>query len=376
MEIELEKMLDRILNEIELSDLEYETAERSYSAIGEYIGNHIQYNLRVFPQGSFRLGTVIKPLNEGDEYDVDLVAVVDNKFYNARELKNIIGDALKNSQRYSEKLEEGKRCWTIKYADSAKYHADILPAMESNSYDRTKELIMTHRESKNAEYEFKTTNPEAYSDWFFSKIAEERRCLKEEYSIKNKVEIENIPDYKIKTTLQSAIKILKRYRDVKFKDNLENKPISIILTTLMARIYTGAENVYSLIKKFATEYEQYLEKDEDGNYKIVNPVNEKENFADKWIVHPERQEAFFRFMEDLKKELVHNVILTEGDFLSQAKEYKRIFGEKIVQDVYQKMADETRSLREESKLYINERGNLTQEKTNNPIKNHNFYGQG
>lgn len=370
-----EKILEKILREIELTDSEYEAAERSYNAIGEYIGGNISYDVRVIPQGSFRLGTVTKPINEEDDYDVDLVAIVNNKFMSAKDLKNIIGDVLKSSKRYSEKLEEGKRCWTIKYADSAKYHADVLPAMERETYSATKELIMTHKEDEYSEYEFRSTNPEAFSDWFFSRIEKEKKILKEEFSIKNKVDIETIPDYKIKTTLQSAIKILKRYRDIKFKEDLENKPISVILTTLMGKIYTGNETIYELIEKFSNEYQQYIEKDENGNYKISNPVNEDENFADKWPKHPERERAFFRFMDELKKDIVYNRLLNEGTNLEQANEYKRIFGENVVERAYEKMANEMRSSREESKLYINDNGNITQEKTNTVIKKHNFYGQ-
>ena len=55
------------------------------------------------------LGTVIKPISDKDEYDIDLVATIDNKFTSAKELKNIVGDVLKTSDRYSEKVEEGNK---------------------------------------------------------------------------------------------------------------------------------------------------------------------------------------------------------------------------------------------------------------------------
>lgn len=372
----IDRMYRKIAAEIEISPTEADKAKESYEAVGKFLNNNIkQYDIRVFPQGSFRLGTVIKPISDKDEYDIDLVATIDNKFTSAKELKNIVGDVLKASDRYSKKIEEGKRCWTIEYAESANYHMDILPTMRSNTYSDTKELIMTHKEDENSEYEFKQTNPEAYYDWFLKRMEEEKKKLTEDYAIRNKLEIVDVPEYKIKTTLQIAIEILKRYRDIKFQEMPDIKPISIILTTVMAKIYTGKENVYELIEKFSKEYSMYLEKDANGDILIKNPVNESENFADKWPKYPERKVAFFQFMNELKEDLVVNSILLEGNMREQADTYKKLFGENMVNRVYENIANETRIERENSNIYLKENGNITMQKTNVNVRNHNFYGK-
>lgn len=373
---DIDNMLRRIAKELEISKTEFDKAVQSYGAVGTYLDNNIpEYDIRVVPQGSFSLGTVIKPITDKDEYDIDLVAIIENQFSSARELKNIVGDALKASDRYSDKLKEGKRCWTIEYADSSQYHMDILPTMKSSTYSSNKKLIMTHKESENSDYEFRTTNPEAYYEWFTKKMEKEKKKLTEEYAIRNKVEIVDVPEYEVKTTLQIAIEILKRYRDIKFQHNPEIKPISIILTTLMAEIYTGEENVYELIEKFSRDYTKYLEKDEKGNIVIKNPVNSDENFADKWQVYPERKEAFFEFMTQLRNEVVTNKILLEGHQVEQAKVYKTLFGENMMNKVYEKKANETRVAREKGEVYLKENGNITTERTEIKVKNHNFYGK-
>lgn len=342
----IDRMYRKIAAEIEISEVQADKAKESYEAVGKFLNNNIkQYDVKIFPQGSFRLGTVIKPISDEDDYDIDLVATIDNKFTSAKELKNIVGDVLKASDRYFGKIEEGKRCWTIEYAESSNYHMDILPTMRSDVYFRNKELIMTHKEDENSNYEFRKTNPEAYYDWFVKRMEEEKKKLTEEYAIRNKMEIVEVPEYKIKTTLQIAIEILKRYRDIKFKEIPNIKPISIILTTLMARIYTGKENVYELIEKFSKEYILYIEKDGNGNVLIKNPVNENENFADKWPNNPERKEAFFKFMNELKEDLVTNRILLEGNMREQADCYKKLFGDNMVNRVYENMANDTREER-------------------------------
>ncbi len=372
----IDKMLRKIGKEIEISKTEHEKAVKSYNAVGTFIDNNIpQYDIKVVPQGSFRLGTVIKPITDEDEYDIDLVAIIDHKFLSAKELKNIVGDVLKSSDRYSEKLVEGKRCWTIEYSESSKYHMDILPTMMSDTYSTNKELTMTHKEDEKSDYEFRQTNPEAYYDWFVERMEEERKRLKEEYAIRNKLEIVDVPEYEIKTTLQVAIQILKRYRDIKFKETPDIKPISIILTTLMAKVYTGKESVYELIEKFSKEYMMHIEKDENGNIIIRNPVNENENFADKWPKYPERRKAFFKFMTELEEDLVTNRILLEGNIREQADFYKKLFGENMVNRAYENIANETRSEREKANIYIKENGNITSQKTNINVRNHNFYGK-
>ena len=73
----------------------------------------------------------------------------------------------------------GRRCWTIKYADSRNFHLDILPAIPDssvqfdylkyrNNIDNQKILIT---DNTNSNYELITTNwnksnPQGYANWF------------------------------------------------------------------------------------------------------------------------------------------------------------------------------------------------------------------
>ena len=143
----------------------------------------------------------------------------------------------------------------------------------------------------------------------------------------------------------------------------------------MAKVYTGKESVYELIGKFSKEYMMHIEKDESGNIIIRNPVNENENFADKWPKYPERREAFFKFMTELEQDLVTNKILLEGNIREQADFYKKLFGENMVNRAYENIANETRSEREKANIYLKENGNITSQKTNINVRNHNFYGE-
>ena len=68
-------VLKRILEKIELPDGAYEKADKRYQDIGEWLhrpdSSCAEYDPHVFSQGSFRLGTAIKP-DSDDEYDLDM----------------------------------------------------------------------------------------------------------------------------------------------------------------------------------------------------------------------------------------------------------------------------------------------------------------
>ncbi len=371
----IDMVLRQIAKELDITDEKYENAVASYNAVGTYLSNNINVQVDIFPQGSFRLGTVIKPLSDEDDYDIDLVCKVNKYFSNPKDLKNEVGQALKSNDRYSKMLqEEGKRCWTLKYADEAQYHMDILPAIEDITYDKDKKLKITNKDEISNIYTFTTTNPEAYFEWFNEKQKEEKRRLVESFAVQNNKNIEEVPDYKVKTTLQVVLQILKRYRDKKFENNLENKPISIILTTIMAQIYTGENNVYELIKKFSNNYYKYI-KIKDGIEWVENPVNSEENFADKWQIHPERKEAFKFFVSELKNDIVNNTFITSGDLFEESKSYKEMFGTKIVEKAYASIGKQAKTLRENANMYIDKDATVNFEQQGTNVKEHKFFGQ-
>ena len=64
-------LLRRIAKELDIPEEKRDNAIKSYESVGEYLGNNISKKVEIFPQGSFRLGTVIKPLSDEDDYDID-----------------------------------------------------------------------------------------------------------------------------------------------------------------------------------------------------------------------------------------------------------------------------------------------------------------
>lgn len=370
----INEMYEEIADELNISDAVFDSANRSYKALGEYLDNNLEgYKVVIFPQGSMNLGTLIKPVDKSDDYDLDAVCKVYHDFDSPEDLKNLIGDVLKNSDRYSKLLvkEEGKRCWTLKYSDDANFHMDILPSMP-NSEENNNSIIITHKED--GKYTFMVSNPEDYAAWFDKLQEKERRILFEREKREFSAKVEDLRKYKIRTTLQKTIQILKRHRDIKYRnasqEEKDNKPISIIITTLVGYLYTGDETILDLICKFVNDFHEYVEVDENGKYIIRNPINEEENFADKWAIYPQRKEAFYSWVEDLKKDLITNNFMIFDDLVDKGNHLKSIFGASVIESVFEKRAKTM------GKKYIKTESiaTLTNNETKTAVRKHNFYG--
>lgn len=112
----IEKFLETVVEDISISETMSEKAKDSYNAVGKWLGDgDIPFEIKIVPQGSFSLGTTVKPITEKDDYDIDLVCLLDNgSSLSNHDIKNIVGKRLKENTTYREKLEkEGKRCWTL-----------------------------------------------------------------------------------------------------------------------------------------------------------------------------------------------------------------------------------------------------------------------
>ena len=71
----MSNILNLILEKIELTKTEYDIATERYESLGSFLALQSEiksYEPEIFPQGSFRLGTAIKPLNPEEPYDLDL----------------------------------------------------------------------------------------------------------------------------------------------------------------------------------------------------------------------------------------------------------------------------------------------------------------
>ena len=96
-------LYETIAEELSISDTMLKKAISSYEAVGGWLGEcEPDLDVKIMPQGSINLGTVIRPISDKDDYDIDLVCLLLNgSELAAEEIKKIVGDRLKQHKRYS-----------------------------------------------------------------------------------------------------------------------------------------------------------------------------------------------------------------------------------------------------------------------------------
>jgi len=344
------KFLQNLAESLDISEAQYEAAVKHYEAVGNWLNKDdssiTEYDPQIYPQGSFRLGTMIKPINDKDEYDIDLVCelkALNKKNITQKQLKDMVGDRLKENERYRKMLKEGRRCWTLQYAESARFHMDILPAIpeipdgENNETAKVtgtnraaSAILITDRELHN----WQRSNPKGYAEWF-------KDCMKVQFNEKRMVlakliraDVENVPEYKVKTPLQRAIQILKRHRDIMFADDQDDKPISIIITTLAARAYDNEADLVEALQNIIKKMPNLIERNEQGNALVTNPVNPPENFADKWKKHPEKEVKFRQWLQQVRADF--EAALRARNLRDMIEGLKPRFGDRIVNEAASK----------------------------------------
>lgn len=373
----LGNLLSKIADELNITATMQEKAIRSYEAVGKWIGDGVDYDVRIMPQGSMNLGTVIRPIDDSDDYDVDLVCLLKNGYrLSLSQIKNLVGNRLKEHKTYQQLLEkEGKRCWTMQYDE---FHMDILPCVPKDQFFIEPYLTaikLTHKNERDI-YEARFSNPYAYHAWFESRMEKTLKIEKKLFAEAHHVEIDKVPTYKMRTPLQKVIQILKRHRDICFQRNSEDAPISIIITTLAAWAYNGEENVYEALCNILDKMPAYIQV-RNGEFWVENPVMKEENFADKWNIVPSKQTAFARWMARARKELIDDPLTCIG-IDSIAELFKQHLGQAPTERALRSMGNDTRIARNSGSLYVNGlTGGLTTTATTNskPVKEHTFFGK-
>lgn len=357
---DISSILNNIAQALDISDSLFEEAERKYKAVGAWLGEDnsplASYSPEIYPQGSFGLGTVVKPLDDAEDYDLDLafqLAIAKGQI-SPYDLKNLVGDRLKANETYRRMLEaEGRRCWTLKYADGARFHLDILPAIPDSDFPvilksqglpfswAGTSIAITDKTWPNyyaITSEWPRSNPRGFTSWFRGRMIVQFNELRKQFAEAMKADVAKVPDYKIKTPLQRCIQLLKRNRDISFAHDPEDWPISIIITTLAANAYNNEPDILGALINIVQRMPDYI-MIKDGKVWIQNPVDPLENFADRWQGHPQCERKLRVWLMGLDVAL--GEIIECNDTETVSRRLETLFGEKITKATIQKYLEMT-----------------------------------
>ena len=375
--------IEDLIKKLDLTPAMYRNAKEKYDALKDFLKDKNE-SIMFYPQGSFMLGTTVRPYKDQRErnYDLDSICLFNKREdeTSPKEIRTELQNWLESSENYNSKLDYFDRCITINYADygSIGFSIDVVPSalateeiqMQMISKGGSPEYVNTAIEvaevKKDDTHRWISSNPQAYVKWFeeinepFAEVFRNERKRKIYEANKDLYNSEeDVPEYFNKSSLQMAIQLLKRARDVHFsklgKAKEELKPISAIISTIV--LDTAKTNhipynadVFEVIKVVLEElkiYSKYQSLSEEkfkelykskvtiskkgSKWEMWNPVNPNDNLVDSWNIEPERAKLFFEWISKLEKTLIE--ILDENNV-----DYKRgignMLGNKIVEDYY------------------------------------------
>lgn len=332
-------ILGELSGAIDIPDSAYEKAEARYKDLGEWFGHEgarcCSYSPHIYPQGSFRLGTVIRPIDDDGEYDLDigcrLREGIRKTSHTQKQLKELVGSDLEDyrvARGIKEKIEEKHRCWRLKYADILKFHLDTVPSIPETtaSIQQINEALMrsgahadlakmvsdltgaitdnrNHLSYCTINNDWKVSNSEGFALWFESRMKLAQPVM-ESIALQAKMaKIDKLPAYRWKSALQRAVQLLKRHRDITFSNDPDGKPASIIITTLSAKAYQGEVEVSDALDTILSSMGALVNKQRP---RVPNPVNPAEDFTDRWsepgLSHHRLEAKFWYWLQKAKED--------------------------------------------------------------------------
>jgi hypothetical protein len=398
-EEQFQQIFEELGKSLDITEAQYNAAVKSYENVGNWLGREesplAPYRPEISPQGSFLLGTSIRPVHEDDDFDVDLVLRLNGKpfHWTQQTLKQAVGQELREHGTFARMLKaEGRRCWTLQHAEDAHFHLDILPAISRAGFSQIKDKLMSVAEMEAAadlvfgitdrttanyststnSLEWPQSNPFGYAIWFEDRATVRLRELRSIMA-----SIKPVPAYQsLKTPLQRIVQIWKRHRDIMFNGD-EDKPISIILTTLAAQVYRKEMNILDGLVNGLNQFTDYVETRYDARRGrmvkwIANPVNPAENFADKWPEHPEREQKFYKWLAQAKKDIAN---VTEQRGMHRIQQgLSAPFGEKAVNRAFSAIGGQALLERESGGLRMAAGTGMLGAMGRTPVIQHNNFG--
>lgn len=340
------RFLDIVIEHLDIPKSLYKKAADRHRSLGEWLLRPesvlAAFDPDVRPQGSFRFGTVNRPLRDGDEYDLDNVCVLKGlgkTTLTQRQLKELYGREIVAYAKAHDMLKpvtEHNRCWRLQYSDEVKFHLDTLPCVpeELSGQLRVRGLgvapdlalrAVAITDKRDPNYErispfWPSSNPRGFAAWFEGRAALGRAPA--QFAIR--ASVEDVPPYEWKTTLQRSIQLLKRHRDVMFSDPeiADLAPISMIITNLAARAYEGESDIALALRNIVEKMPTFINSQRP---RVPNPADPAEDYADKWARDPRLEKSFWEWHVAVRADIARlPAAIGDGSLKTRAKSAFRV----------------------------------------------------
>lgn len=347
---QIDDLLDKMAESVQLDKSRYERMKKHYEAVKDWIESDEKffkpYKYDVYPHGSVRILTTVKPIGK-DEFDLD-IAIHLTSLLSTHTPARIYAELkrrLQEHETYKAMMQTKNRCIRLNYAGD--FHMDILPGVQEFAWDDNR-LKVPDKELGT----WVSSNPRGYANWFM-----ERANLVKESLLEKALRAENLPadNFQNKKPLQRAVQLIKRYRDIYFQKDDTYKTSSIVLTTIAGRFYNGEDSIFDTVDNIITAIQNQVAKI-PSRIKVYNPVNEKEDFTDKWEGEPEYYTAFKQFCQHLYNEW--QSLKKKQGLLNESRILKGLFGDDLVIKAQTEQTNVLETYRKNNQLGIDRKSGI------------------
>lgn len=365
----IESILFGICEKLQLTHELYELATQRYENIIKILNKddafkHVKLN--IYPHGSFKLKTTVKPL-AGEEFDLDFVAELPlGSEMTPKDLYNHIIRILREAaEEHKGKIEPKTRCVRINYTND--FHMDIMPGKLINN--DTDEIIVPDRDLKTW---YHHSNPKGFADWF-ERQARTRLLLEMAELRHGQFDIEDISDQEIAAQLEPlrrAVQLVKRYRNI-YCDRTHKEPVrSIVICALMGNITSFTGDTFKIISSFCSYVNALIDKSNGVPFDVKNPVVD-EVLTEKWHEGNNYQD-FVDMMKSLTTDISAIQRCSNNSEVNNLT--KKMFGEEVTKAAIVRHAKVLNESRQTGNLSVDNSGTLNTQSSGVPVKKNTFYG--
>ena len=139
---------------------------------------------------------------------------------------------------------------------------------------------------------------------------------------------------------------------------------------MAAQSYNGEIDIVNSLSNISVNLEKNIRIINDKIF-ILNPVDNRENFAEKWNEDNEKYNNFLIWLKELKMDIIKLQNLDGPEVISHMG---KMFGESAVNSALDDIGEKLYEARENGNLSFNNKSSRLYFGKDNIVENHTFYG--
>jgi hypothetical protein len=346
--------------EMELSDRDLQVASKRYNLIAEHLqrpggalANYMDDAL-VYAQGSRAIGAIIVDGSSDDRFDLD--AILEFRMPPGWQPKRVLEELFDAFQGFPnvQKVVRCTRCVQLQFAFM---HLDVTPMNPFAAPRQERAGNIYHSPDKGSDALF-SVNPYGFAHWFRQTVKQPSRqfqdhvrAMRGQMTIPDRIALDMVfadaetdklpePIDPLRDAPQViALKLLKRYLNLRYAPRDRKRPVSIYLSKVAAEVPLNTFGLCAQLEALASELDRRIavalasgQRPEERN-----PVFREENFNDRW---PKDATDMVVFRGDLQHLLAELARARESELSKIQEIFDQLFGERVTQKAVRKYLDD------------------------------------